>query len=90
MINGDREHQEGLALSVNEGVRAGGDAPQEARIELFDLATDPYERVNVADRHPDQLSELRERYEVFARQAIAPRATTKPPGFTSPAVWGER
>lgn len=90
VVNGDREHREGREPGSNDADRAGSSAPREERIELFDLASDPFEQTNLADRHPEQLSELRKRYQVFVKQAIAPRATSKPPGFQSPAVWGER
>lgn len=32
-------------------------------LELYDIANDPYEKVNVVDRHPDVVARLREAYE---------------------------
>jgi hypothetical protein len=69
--------------------RAGG-APAE-RAELFNLADDPYEKANLADRHPDRVKDLRRaRYDAPAAQAVAPKAAPKPAGFVSPPVWGAR
>jgi len=67
-------------------------APREARegeIELFDLSTDPSEQENLASDHPEKLRELLARYRRLAEQAVASRNRPKPPGFRSPAVWGE-
>ena len=37
--------------------------------ELYDLSTDPYEQVNLIDRHPDVAAELWERFSVFEQTA---------------------
>ncbi|MES2569957.1 MAG: arylsulfatase [Verrucomicrobiota bacterium] len=57
--------------------------------ELFDLSIDLSEKQNLATRHPEKVRDLRARYEVYARQAVAPRTRPKPPGFRSPKVWGQ-
>lgn len=44
-----------------------------AKVELFNLADDPYEKNNLADAKPEKLKELRQRYDVFAKQAMAPK-----------------
>ncbi len=59
------------------------------RIELFNIAQDPYERNDVADRLPEKVVELRTRYDALAQQAVPPKARPQPPGFQSPKVWGE-
>ena len=46
-----------------------GDEPVEA--QLFDLWSDPYERFDVAARHPEIVERLRERMEAFARETDA-------------------
>jgi hypothetical protein len=58
-------------------------------IELFDLAADPYEATNLAQKHPDKVEQLKTRLDEFARQASAPKSKPKPPDFVTPAVWGE-
>ncbi len=58
-------------------------------IELFDLAGDPYEKDNLASKHPDKVQELRARYEKLASQAVPPKSAPKTPGFQSPKVWGQ-
>jgi arylsulfatase A-like enzyme len=84
VLNGTvREADGGLAAEAG-GARAGGE-----RIELFDLAADPYERNNLASREPDRVRSLRARYERLAGQAVPPRARPRPAGFRVPSVWGE-
>ena len=43
-----------------------------SRVELFDLKTDPAEKTNVADRHPDKVAQLQKRAEQLAREAAPP------------------
>jgi arylsulfatase A-like enzyme len=57
--------------------------------ELFNLAEDPGEKTNLASKHPEKVRELRARLEVYAREAVPPKAAPKPPGFKAPEVWGE-
>jgi arylsulfatase A-like enzyme len=61
-----------------------------ASVELFDLKADPYEKTNLADRHPDKVKELRARYDAYAKEAVPPKNKPKPKGFVSPKVWGEK
>lgn len=62
-------------------------------IELFDIAADPFERNNLAEREPDKVRELQARIDFYARQAAPPKNTEAkskaPPDFKAPAVWGE-
>jgi arylsulfatase A-like enzyme len=44
-----------------------------AAFELFNLDSDPSEKTNLADQNPEQLKELRVRYEELARQAVPPK-----------------
>ncbi len=60
-----------------------------AAIELFNLAKDPYEKTNLADREPDRVRELRARLDSYARQAVPPKAAPKGKKFVSPKIWGE-
>ncbi|MCR4413339.1 MAG: arylsulfatase [Thermoguttaceae bacterium] len=66
------------------GKRAKASEP----IELFNLAVDPYEKENLAPKHPEKVQELRARYKRLAAQAVPPKAAPKPSGFRSPKVWG--
>ena len=61
------------------------------KVELYNLATDPNEKNDVASANPEKLKELRAKYDKFASEAVpAHVAGNKPPkGFKSPAVWGE-
>jgi arylsulfatase A-like enzyme len=59
-------------------------------IELFNLADDPSEKTNLASKNPDNVKELRARYDAFAKQQVAPKAAPKAKGFKSPKVWGEK
>jgi arylsulfatase A-like enzyme len=60
-----------------------------AAIELFDLAADPYETTNLAEKHPDKVAQLQARLDDFARQASPPKSKPRPRNFVTPAVWGE-
>lgn len=62
-----------------------------ATIELFNLAEDTSEKTNLAAKHPDKVSELRARYDAFAKQAVAAKGGgPQPAGFKAPKVWGEK
>jgi arylsulfatase A-like enzyme len=60
------------------------------RIELFNLANDPYEKANVAGKNPDRVKDLRARLNDYAKQAVPPKARPKPKDFVTPKVWGEK
>jgi arylsulfatase A-like enzyme len=60
-----------------------------APIELFDLAADPYETKNLAEKHADKVAQLKARLDDFARQASPPKSTPRAADFVTPAVWGE-
>lgn len=75
---------------VSEAEAGRQTAASDGAVELFDLAHDPYEKTNQADKYPAKVSELRARYAELAAQAVAPKAGPRPPGFKVPKVWGER
>jgi arylsulfatase A-like enzyme len=60
-----------------------------ASIELFDLASDPYESTNLAENNSEKVKQLQARLEEFAKQAVSPKSRPKPRSFISPKVWGE-
>lgn len=62
-------------------------------VELFDIAADPYEQTNLADRHPEKVAELQRRLETYRRAAAPARrlpSRQRPEGWTPPEVWGPR
>ncbi len=75
------------AVEAKEPQKQGEDAFD--KVELFNLATDPGEQENLAEKHPEKVRELRVRYEALARQAVPPKAHPKPPDYQPPKVAGE-
>jgi arylsulfatase A-like enzyme len=79
-------------------VRNGADDPDggpaktagKASVELFNLKDDPYEKANLADKHPEKVKELKATLARFAQQAVAPKARPRAKDFVSPKVWGEK
>jgi arylsulfatase A-like enzyme len=63
---------------------------QPPRVELFNLAQDISEKHNLAAAKPEKVKELRARYDALAKQAAKPGNQPKPPGYTTPKVWGEK
>lgn len=58
-------------------------------VELFNLASDPYEETNLADSEPERVRDLRSRLEAYEKQAVPPKAAPKAADFKAPKVWGE-
>jgi arylsulfatase A-like enzyme len=58
-------------------------------VELFNLASDPYEHTNLAESNPDKVKELRARLDAFAREAVPPKAEGQPANYKAPRVWGQ-
>lgn len=84
-----QEDEEGNTTPTARRNRRGAGG-QRAAIELFNLRDDVSERNNLADKHPDRVKMLRDRYEEYARQAVPPKNHPKGPGFRAPKVWGEK
>ena len=59
------------------------------KLELFNLVEDPNEKTNLADRFPDKVADLKNRFIAYQLEAVAPKSRPKPEGFQSPKVWGE-
>ena len=69
-----------------------GDVPAGAA-ELFNIADDPYEKTNLADKNQQIVQDLLARLNEYARQAVPPKKEggDRPgPGFKTPKVWGEK
>jgi arylsulfatase A-like enzyme len=60
-----------------------------AQTELFDLSRDPYERNDLAEKHPVTTITLLERFQAWAAQAVPPPQSSRspPPGFKAPEIW---
>lgn len=65
--------------------------PENEEWELFDLATDPAERVNLYGRRSEVAQRLQKMLDAFGHSAVEPNIPPNraPEGFKSPAVWGE-
>jgi len=60
--------------------------------ELFNIARDPSEKVNLADKHPEKVKELVARLTHYARMSVPPKGSyeiKRPPDWKPPKVWGE-
>lgn len=70
----------------------GGANPKKGKpgAELFDLKADPYEKTNLAEKHPEKVTELRTKLAAFAKEAVPPKTKPKPKDFATPKVWGEK
>jgi arylsulfatase A-like enzyme len=86
LLNGGRvESDEGDAEAAPR--RESGN--QVESVELFNLANDPAEKKNLAEKNRKKVTELRTRYNALARQAVPPLADTVKTRLDIPAVWGE-
>lgn len=83
VLNGDKSDE------ANAGAGKPGKKQSRETVELFNLADDPNERTNVAERNGEKVAELRRRYDALAREAVPPKQAPPPKGFRTPAVWGE-
>ena len=70
----------GEKLAVREGRWKYIEAPEEERRELYDLESDPRERVNLAEREPARAAALAERLARWRRDtpAAPPAASVSP------------
>jgi arylsulfatase A-like enzyme len=58
-------------------------------IELYNLADDPYEKENLADKNREKVKELQKKLNQFASEAAPPKSKPMPKGFKAPTIWGE-
>jgi arylsulfatase A-like enzyme len=59
-----------------------------SRVELFNLADDPGEQTNLADKHPQKVAELQQRIEALAREAVPPLILQEALGVVKPLLFG--
>ncbi len=75
---------------AKKGKKAAAADDGKGRVELFNIANDPYEKTNLAAQQPDKVKELRARLDGYAKAAVPPKSAPKAAGFQSPKVWGEK
>ena len=98
VVGGNRSDDggEGVVQAEPNSAAAKGKKAKQAgaaegpRVELFNLATDPYEKTNLAVEQPEKVKELRTRLDGFAKQAVPPKSAPKEAGYKTPKVWGEK
>ena len=77
------------SLGGRPQVESGRAVPGQNTVELFNIADDPYEKVNLAETFPDKVRELRATYDAIAATAVPPKAEPFPTEFKAPKVYGE-
>jgi arylsulfatase A-like enzyme len=58
-------------------------------VELFNLASDPNEKTNLAAAQPEKVAELRAKLAELAAQAVPPKSVPMEKDFKTPRVWGQ-
>lgn len=71
------------------GKKKGGKAAEGARVELFNIKDDPYEKTNLAEKNPEKVKELKARLDAYIKVTVPSKQAPAPAGFKSPKVWGE-
>lgn len=87
VVNGSATDDEDEKPAANRRQRQAGN---DQRTELFNLASDPYEKNNVAAQQPEKVRDLQNRLARYAAQAVAPKAEPRAAGFQVPRVWGQK
>jgi len=85
--SGGEELGEAPAAKAKKAKKAPSAAAE--TVELFNVADDPYEKTNLADKEPAKVQELKLKLAAYAKAAIPPKAAPQAPGFQVPKVWGE-
>ena len=85
---GANDNEDGDAPKKKKKAK-GKPAAAKAQVELFNLATDPSEKTNLAAQQPEKVAELKARLEELAAQAVPPKSKPMPKGFVVPKVWGQ-
>ncbi len=84
-----RARRELLEYRCRRGIEAAETA--HCSLELFNIADDPNEKVNLAESHPDKVEQLLARLAHYRKEAVPPRGLNdnEPAGYKAPKVWGE-
>ncbi|MBC8468861.1 MAG: sulfatase-like hydrolase/transferase [Planctomycetes bacterium] len=78
-------------LVYNGSIGANNTGPVDKKVfELFNIADDPYEKSNLADKYPQKFQELKLRLEHYAKEAVPANIPPNkmPKDFKVPKVWG--
>jgi len=78
-------------LIYNGSIGANNTGPVDKKVfELFNIAEDPYEKNNMADKYPQKFQELKRRLEHYANEAVKPNIPPNrmPKDFKVPKAWG--
>ena len=59
-----------------------------SKVELFNLAQDPSEKTNLADKNPQKVAELQQRIEALAREGVQPLFLLDALGATKHVLFG--
>ena len=90
IVNGDRaEGAEDPAARNPEKKTKKKKSGGAETVELFDIASDPNEKTNLALQHAEKVQQLRERLAAYAQQAVPPKSAPQAANFKAPKVWGE-
>lgn len=84
---GANDNEDGEASPTRK--KKGKAKAAKSQVELFNLADDLSEKMNLATQHPDKVAELKARLDAYAAEAVPPKSEAKPKGFVVPKVWGE-
>jgi arylsulfatase A-like enzyme len=68
-----RDANEEKSVGEAKAKKKKRETKSEGKIELFNLAKDPSEKENLAEKNSQKVKELRARYEVLAKQAVTPK-----------------
>lgn len=60
------------------------------RVELFNIAADPYEKTNLAAKEPERVKAMQARLAAYAKAAVPAKQSPRAADFKVPAVWGEK
>ena len=72
VMGGDHTEVDGEPLELKIAKKRAKKT-ERAPVELFNLREDPSENNNVAAKNPEKVKELKARYDVLAKQAVAPK-----------------
>jgi arylsulfatase A-like enzyme len=88
-----------LGGNIADSEDGGGEAKKKGKkknpaakgdnVELFNLASDPNEKTNLAASQPEKVAELRAKLAELATQAVPPKSVPMEKEFKTPRVWGQ-
>jgi arylsulfatase A-like enzyme len=76
-------------ITANELKKAIEENATASNLELFNLADDPYEQNNLAEKNPEKVQQLRARLDAYRAAALPPKAEDEPANYKAPPIWGQ-